>query len=64
MFLSPPLRGLIVVRAQGKSLGGEISLSGIKLKNFPWVYKKEKKGSTNCAVEGKGVRCLLGFLAV
>lgn len=64
MFLSPPLRGLIVVRAQGKSLRGKINLSLIKLKNFSWIYKKEKEGCTNYAVEGKGVRCLLGFLAV
>lgn len=54
-----------MVRAQRKSLGGKIKLSLIKLEMFPWVNKKERKGSTNFAARGRGVTSeAADFLAV
>lgn len=64
MPLSPSPRGPVVVRTQGKPLGGKINLSLIKLEISPWAYKKEREGCINFAVEGKGVECLVVFLGV
>ena len=65
VVLGPTLTGPVVVRTQRKSLGGKIKLSLIKLGMFPWVNKKERKGCTNFAAVGRGVRSeAADFLAV